>query len=342
MAKKNFNLSVYQITLNIRREREKLEVLSDFDNGNDLLSIISELLESWKFTITSEAITSPTDLPLIQNDIENEKVFRIMKQEDGTDFLYPIGRYVTGIIESGDYGTEEHIVNILTGKASHTKKINESVLFPFYFMFYLPENSNLGFLIIERIGNIGIYSLLDKKLKEFVSPRITDNCILKIRPLVIKKLVDEHLKYVTGGAKKIIFEKVRKEDLHVSKLSKGQVSDEQVDSVEVVYNAKRNHPFNISDWFNKMIRKDDTSLYVVEDIEYEDISFEISVQGSKRKVSIKEIEKLGTYMDITESVVLAKNNYPTYKSINHEAHLLISYIKEQFENEKDSEPKSEE
>lgn len=328
---KNFNLSLYQITINKRRDKKNYEVLSDFMNGTDLLKIVNSLLRTWKYVPTENTEQSTSQ---IQKDDENERVFRIMNI-DSKDQLFANGRYITGIIESGDYGTEENIVDVLTGKPSHTKKITESILYPFYFMFYLPENSKLGFLIVGRIGNLGIYSLIESKLRLYTAPKIDDNCVLKVRPLVLKKLVNDHLKYVTGGAKKIIFEKVRKEDLHVSKLSNGQVSDENVDNIEVVYNAKRNHLFNISQWFNVMNKNDKSSFYIVEDIEYEDVKFEFKVQGTPRKVSIKEIEKLGTYMDVTEFVTLANNKYPTYESINKQAHLLITHIKEQFNHEKE-------
>lgn len=335
---KNFNLTVYQISINIRREKEKKEVLSDFFGGNDLLNYIYDILKTWKYSIKTLANPEQPKTPLLQKDTENERVFRIMKQ-DNQDQLFYYGRYISGIIESGDYGTEENIVNILTGESSHTKKTTESVLFPFYFMFYIPENSNSGFLILERIGNNGIYSLLDKKLKEYIVPRISNECVLKIRPLVLNKLVEKHLQYINGGAKKIIFEKVVKEDLKVSKMTEGNIEDKQVDNVEIVYSAIRNHPFSISNWFNKIKRVENTVFYVVADVQYKDISFEISVNGSNRKVSINDIAKLGTFMDVTDKVVLASNKYPTYFSIDKEAHFLVSYINEQFKNDYEEEKK---
>lgn len=326
MAKKNFVLTLYQISINVRGDKDKQLVLSDFASGIDFLTIINNLLNSWKYKVVDDN----TENQNIQNDEENLKVFRIMKG-DSSDILHSTGRFVSGIIESGNYGTEENIVNIKTGKPVHTKHTYESVLVPFYFLFYIPENSSVGFLILERIGIDGIYSIIERKLKEFIAPKLDTDCILRIKPLVLKNLVAEHLKDVTGGASRIILEEVRKEDLKVSKLSTGNISDKDIRSTDLVFNAKRGKRFDITKWFdNLLLKKNHAEFYIVDDVEYKDICFDLKIQGKNRKVSIKEIEKLGTYIEITDNVILANNKYPTYASIHKEANKVLSYIIEQF------------
>ena len=47
--------------------------------------------------------------------------YRLSRKPDGTYHLYRRGRYLSGIIESGDYGTQEDGVDISTGELKFQK-----------------------------------------------------------------------------------------------------------------------------------------------------------------------------------------------------------------------------
>lgn len=124
MAQK-FSLALYQLSINRRRNRDEQVVLSDFMNGTDMLDVVRCLLDTLRYDSTNEGAPQNRDV---------NKFFRIMKR-DGMDLLSTNGRYISGIIETGDYGTEENMVNVQTGEATHTKSINEALLVPFYFLY---------------------------------------------------------------------------------------------------------------------------------------------------------------------------------------------------------------
>lgn len=326
MAKK-FSLALYKISVNIRGKKNEHAVLSDFMNGTDMLDLIFRLLQSLKYDLS-------TTVDISQN-LDEERFFRIMK-DNNKDQLFRNGRFISGIIESGDYGTEENIVDILTGESTHTKKINEALLIPFYFLFYIPENSKTGFLVIERIGNIGIYSLLQDRLSKYLMQLISghgdNNYVFKMNPLVLKTLVTRHLTSAGGGARKITFEQVKKEDLKVSHLTDNEVQDEDVGNTEIVYTAKRNKAFDISKLLKRIQKTNSSNVFSLNGVEYGDVKFEVKINGQPKQMSVKEVEKLGTYMDISDSIELDTNKYPTYRSINKQAHILISYIKDEIIN----------
>ena len=46
---KNYSLSIYQITINKRFNKDEKVYLSDYDNGKDLFLQLKEVLETWKF-----------------------------------------------------------------------------------------------------------------------------------------------------------------------------------------------------------------------------------------------------------------------------------------------------
>lgn len=326
MAQK-FSLALYQLSINRRRNRDEQVVLSDFMNGTDMLDVVRCLLDTLRYDSTNEGAPQNRDV---------NKFFRIMKR-DGMDLLSTNGRYISGIIETGDYGTEENMVNVQTGEATHTKSINEALLVPFYFLFYIPRDSRIGFLLLQRIGNLGVYSLfqdnLRRSLDSYVARNNESNFVLKINPLVLQRLINRHLEGIGGGAKKITFERLDKEDLKVSRMTGNEISDDKVRNTELVYTAKRNETFNIRRILDRMPMRSvaPSNVFSVEGIEYSDVKFEVEIGRQTRQLSVKDIEKLGTFMDITESVELAQNGYPTYESLNREAHLLITHILEEIE-----------
>ena len=69
-----------------------------------------------------------------------------------------------------------------------------------------------------------------------------------------------------------------------------------------------------------------SNVFSIEGVQYGDVKFEVIIEGQARQLSVKDIEKLGTFMDITDNVELASNNYPTYESLNRQAHLLTTFI----------------
>lgn len=73
---------------------------------------------------------------------------------------------VSGIIESGHFGTGNPIVDVNTGTNVYDKKKNESDFEPHYFLIMSNGfNRNSGFLVSERLGTDGIETILQNKMK---------------------------------------------------------------------------------------------------------------------------------------------------------------------------------
>lgn len=107
MARK-ISLALYQLSINRKGKRDDRIVLSDFMNGFDIIDIINELFNTLRCNSVNEDVAQNRD---------EEKFFRIMKR-DGRDLLFTDGRYISGIIETGDYGTEENMVNVFNRRSN--------------------------------------------------------------------------------------------------------------------------------------------------------------------------------------------------------------------------------
>ena len=132
--RQTYSLSVYAISLNTRGKRNETQILSDFNNGQDLLEHINNMMNNWKMDQNRGDQYVPVNLDGNNNE---GNAFRLSRKQDGSYELYRRGRYLSGIIETGEYGTQEEGVNVTTGEVVFQKHHEEALMKPFYFMFYM-------------------------------------------------------------------------------------------------------------------------------------------------------------------------------------------------------------
>ena len=321
-----FSLSFYLVTIN-KRYKKDLVTLSDFYDGKDLFEEITKVMSSWKYKVEDEVT--------IKNDEDNEKVFRVAKGDAGNDIFYPKGRYLSGIIESGDYGSEEKLVDVRNGKQTHTKTTKESLLRPFYFMFYIPKNSVYGFLILERISSLGIYTIITDKLQKSFEDLGLEDRVLKISPLVSEKANKKYRELIDYEAREVVLHQVRKEGIQLSKMSGNTISDKLVSSVDLVYRAPVGKKIKIGSWLEilKKSKDEKSKLYGIEsEGQFTDVDFTVDFNGKPKKLSINRIDTLGTVIDISDTIKdRLVRGYPPFKVIEKEANDIISDFIKQFD-----------
>ncbi len=211
-----YSLALYSITIHKYLDRSAQLVLTDFHNGNNLHKIALEMFRSIKYK--KEVEDEKQNLGG-KNDKTEKKFFRIMKVGNH-DVLDCSGSYITGLLESGDYGTEENIVNVETGEST-INTLNDALLRPFYFMLYIPQGCKRAILLLERISNIGILTVFEKKLQEAVSKTIgseVKDYVITIAPLANDSVMKKHMAII-GGAKKVILSRVSFADITPSKIN---------------------------------------------------------------------------------------------------------------------------
>lgn len=308
----SYSLSVYKITINKRLKKENLENLSNFDGGKDFLKLVDSMFYSWRDDLTRKVV----------KDTENKKVSRLRKDANGGWIYHRHQTYIDGIIESGEYGTQEEIINIETGEAKYTKTKNDAALVPFYFMMYVEPNTEKGYLILERIGNIGIYSVLEHSIREFIAPQMSDRFTLSIVPYLVPQVLKINLAAV-GGAKKVVLRGV----------GRNQFKDMKADnnfsecSTEVSFVAPKNKFIKqVTEVIQSLKGKKEDEPYKVNNIECQDVAFELDINGSRRTISVAKMTSIGMNIDITKQVQNDTTGYPSYKSLLEQANVIISYL----------------
>ena len=309
----SISLSVYRVTINKHLKKEEPENLSDFDNGKNLLTLVDSMFNSWKDNNTAN--------PVVKDEYA-KKVSRL-KKDSNDEWIYHFHQtYIDGIIESGDYGTQEDIIDIKTGEPKYTKTVTDASLVPFYFMLYIIPNTCEGYLILERIGNIGILSVLDKEIRECISPQLSQRYTLTIEPYLIPQVLEMNLSSACG-AKRVILKGVK------SNQFKDMVSSDEFSecTTEVSFVAPRNKFIRqIMPVIDSLRHKKDNDPYKINNLECRDVAFELDINGSRRTISVARMTSIGMNVDITGNVINNNTGYPTYKSISEEAHKILSFL----------------
>lgn len=308
----SYSLSVYRITMNKRLKKEEIVNLSNFDNGKDMLNLIDTMFLSWKNDIEHHVV----------KDEDAKKVSRLQRNSQQEWIYHRHQTYIDGMIESGDYGTQEDIIDIETGKPKYTKTTSDAALIPFYFMIYIEPNTNEGYLILERIGNIGILSVLDKAIRSYIGPLLNEHLTLNIFPYLVPEILEMNLAAV-GGAKKVVLKGVDKKQFKDMQPTQNFTGC----TTEVSFIAPRNKFIQeVKNVIDSLKGKQDNQPYKVNNVECQDVAFELDLNGNRRTISVAKMTSIGMNIDITQRVITDNTGYPTYKSLSKESNILLSYL----------------
>lgn len=178
-------IEVYTFTL--RKNRKKDEFLNFGDNPDvyeELANNKNGLLQYIDSNVTGDVIAEKASL-------------RIKK---GCYLKDPNDRYLSGIIETGHYGKEYSVVDKdepnNEKKTWHLGKAN-AILKPFFYFIKIPQNGTKALLILERVENDGISSLMRTILVGFINDKLGVDPGYRFdkKPYISK----EYLKEVSNG-----------------------------------------------------------------------------------------------------------------------------------------------
>lgn len=328
----SFSLAVYIIYINKKGDKKDLQVLTDFgEEGYNFLSDMDTMFLSWK----PDENKGEKNIPIQKEGGQIGNAFRLSKKSDEEYYLIRNGQYIKGIIESGEYGTIEDGVNIETGETDFKKTAKHVLFKPFYFMLYVPKDSAFGFLIVERISQFGIATILNNAILNYCKDLgHYEDYTIKIAPVAINRLVEKRMVALKYEARTVELRKVQDERLKISKISGNTISDKDV-MTSIVYKINRGK-ISVLDFIGQLKNKrneHDTFYVIDKDLKCDDVAVTISIAGKDKVLSLQNIQSLGLSMDITDDVnPLLESGYPSFEKLDKQASILVSYIKEQYPN----------
>ncbi len=305
MAKNSIGLSTHTIAVKDLANSADKPLLSDFDRGADLLALIETYLNKLKSQVSSDGA--------------RKKAFRVRDviRDDKA-------RYVKGIIESGEYGSNQDIVNTKTGAKSYRTKTDDALLVPFYFLFHLPKDKHKGILVLQTFRQHGVYGALAEWLnlcfKGGYENRFRLDHLQMSNTNLLNKILDN------SRVKEISL--IRHEWPDDIANSVGSNSNEQKGKLVVSITAGYRGSLGVRERIKKMFSGQLPPNQVVEldYIEPDAVSVKLEYNGKIRTITYSDNVDLRSLFDITDDVKLGADNFPEFDSIDSVAQKVLEDI----------------
>lgn len=315
-------VAVYTITIHKRNQSIKdLEVLSDFDFGSDLITLIQKL---------PALLNDGSNTFSIFEDKTNQKRLRINTKE-----FKPFGRCIDGELETGDYGVESTFID---GKGNNKGTIgrDDSPLMPFYFLCDIPKNETKGYILLQRFRQFGVFTMFVKALRGEFTKRHPDYTI-SFDPITsfkeFNRILDE------AEIKKVSFQsRDSTQFLNVFRPRNKNDSFNPADVfLEVNLVAKRNKKINLMNSVRNIILSDNAKVDTYFQVSgLENVPLKIYFKANDRPYTLDttRMDNFSPDIDISHFVNINSKGFPEILDVKKASMKLLADIKAEQKDKK--------
>lgn len=222
-------------------------------------------------------------------------------------------RSIYGSTTYGKFGIQSTGIDTVNNSISYERDPKTADTMPHFYFFYIPEQSPYAILLVQRIGNSGIYSRLIEHYKAFIRDKVNSAVatteLLKPKA-AIQSLSQQSSQCVTYKSLKL------PKDISDTITADGILNLNEEDyTVEITFKPKRGKTLNLMPaWASSqtssalLLESDNKKTKVL------DKKIHIEINGKKRVVSMNDPTDIETYFAINESVEV-ENGHPTKESL---------------------------
>lgn len=249
-----------------------------------------------------------------------DKVYKHSKSKVHTDHS------IHGLIECGEFGYSQDIVDIKTGSLAYNKKKIEAGLLPFFIRLAAANKPHFAVLISQKTGTFGVkthlYEILGRELQS-----MDPSWVLRIEKIVPAQLVN---KYLTNGEIKSVRFISHEKPSDIADSLKNVANDDDASSIEFVIKARRGKTFGSG--LLDLIRqqKPVTGLLTIPNMTYDEVKVDIEINGKRKTIDLTNMHKIGGAVDVTNDMILDNRGHPTIASLIGTSDDLIQEIRKQL------------
>ncbi len=310
MASTRVLLSAYTIRIHARR-RKATEKLDLFDGEHDFLELCSKFLETQK--------------EVQEHDKEAQHLMILHK-------LRKDNRAISGLFRSGEYGQACEVINAVAGEVVYTKKMTDADMLPFYFRIEVPNDSDEGFLIVQRGTSTGggIKTSLAKKMAKWFEEKHEDYK-LEFNPLMPAEVLKSTAKQGTIQSIRFIHFGLPKDI--ADRLASGHKEKSIMGTMEFAIKARRNFSLPLKQELMSFFSSKDKKIgdfYELKGVNFDiqEVKVDVKVGRQKRRIKLGEMTSSPLY-DVTNEVEISKRDgNATFDSIDNAAQGLANGFKE--------------
>lgn len=296
-------LAVYG--LNIYKVRKRNKTLGTVDCGIDFLDILESFLEDGKREFDT--------------DNHAETVFRVENTErnevldENGKILYS---YISGIVKTGEFGTESELVNRKTKRVTHNKTVDEAEVMPFAFLVAMPcKNSTRGIIILQTEGRYGMKGSFEKRIKKYMRNLYPD-LSFTMGTIAPKEYVESILR--DGFLKEIRMIKYGIPNDVSEKNGLSKDPEANIYEERIIHN-----PLGFLDAGADKIRETlenqriYTSIVEIPDFDYDILKFNFSKGKTNKTIDMTNLSSITIIEDITDKAGV-KKGHPLYSVVKGE------------------------
>lgn len=298
------SLAVYHLRLRRHHHPDPL-VLDRFQDESDLLDVLRSLMESMRRDDTVDEVAQVA-LRTVRIDA------------DATE------RTVCGIVESGAYGVEHDIRNVETGQTVYRKQKADADMLPFYFLFRVHNGANEAQVVLQRNGNLGIFTIFKSTLVRYFKESYPE-LVLDLNPVIPEEIISERLR--RGVVSRVRFVRFGHHPDLADFYATGDHT-ETTGTVELVVSAGRHRHFDFSSIqnFARSAHREARHLIEIRDFEYDTIKVEIDYEGQRQVVDLDLGQMPRAYYQVDGRVRNGPDGFPTFDSIHDAAGAVLRQI----------------
>ncbi|HVT73806.1 MAG TPA: hypothetical protein VHD61_11765 [Lacunisphaera sp.] len=298
-----FSLACYSIRFRHRNER----VLLPFDHEN--LAGVRDFFTAYFLGLSAKTV----------NDTETQKLLTARE----ISVALPT---IEGVIITGEYGIEADLVDVSGKKPKYRRRKNQAQMLPFYFRVFLPPQTDTGFLILQRFGLLGVRTILCSDLRREFSQQYPD-----ITLSILPELPEGALEHILGRGE-IRTVTLRRNTLPADLADRLELADANDGQVDLVVRAKHGSRFGAlmdkaRDVLNQKQYAKLATLIEADGFAHSRLLIGVDIGGKTKQVDLTDLNRLRAHIDVTESVELGRDGFPTFQSISSESADVLDGLK---------------
>ncbi|MFD2969495.1 hypothetical protein [Sphingobacterium bambusae] len=225
-----------------------------------------------------------------------------------------------GILFTGLSGESGEVIDDISGEDLYTMDESHAKMAPMYFYLKVPKKRKFGYLVVERRGNYGIKQLFNESINDFFYKNAID---LKISfnnflvSTVFQKIIEK------GVIKEIEFIKHELPSDIADLYDKGHETKQIRGKFKKVFVATAGFP--VKGILNKLYwQSGRTEMVEIPELDdkFNEVSFEIEYNGSKKTIYMKNIGQNTPDFNVTEQLEYDRGR-PTIESLVRQTEVLI-------------------
>lgn len=218
-----------------------------------------------------------------------------------------------GILSAGEFGYAAEGINVRSRSQSYQRTPDDAEVVPLYFRVSTPAMSDLGVLLVQRYGQLGVFTAFAKGFRAFFAhllPEYTIEINRLVPAEVVKELVEGELRAIQVVAHTL------PQDIADKFRFLGSATEIGAFTMEV--KAKRGMMLSTPAWLRR-IR--DGQVRIVElpvELKASDahIRIRVAYEGKTRMIDLADPSSIAPYIDATDDLEFEDSGHPRFESID--------------------------